>query len=853
VSPRAAVTQMPPVVTRAEAARRSRVPSTHDDHSSLPSPMDDVEPTEAPLPPRVAATMDPVVTRAEAARSLQAPTGGGRNDPDSDHYRNDHNRDHDTLIADLQRQLADARGANRPAHDLPRPAEQVTTVDPIDIYKVLKFARTVRRLDCITRSPSAWAEYVSDLRTCTLSSPLMRDCIQHVETQDPDTSGPPNNTAADHALFTLLQATTTGLAHRIVSGLERSGSRDQPSGIAALHQLRDAVQPSTLGDYYTSLRAVTIPTLTISSRHDPRAPLLRYTTEVKTVENMYNVHVANDLVVATILHALPSEYDTLCISLLSRPVRSARPTVAEVIQLIQELYTGVLSHRNKSEAARYVAPIAPPTQRVSFNKEALQSNEPRHATRQRQARRAGPDPPHNTDNCSEHGSNSERHAARTAIHPASYEPPMYYALAVRIATKDPMDVEPLSALNCDLVGTDAHPQYPSLGHGGRPAPQQRRGGARERRAAQAALAAAAVVEVESDEDPLPVKPPKKLERNSTGSPPAPPPSMTPHRLLQRPERTIAGSPPAPPPSTTPHRLLERPERPVGDSPATPRPGTTHRLPQRPERTPSVPGDSPPAARPGTTHRLPQRPERTPSVPGDSPSAARPDTTRRLLQRPHDEIQPRSSSSTLTRGDVKTTSPTPAAPLAPREAPTTSDDAIAIAPPAPTPDVTTHATQALVRLRSPEEQFNTELFSAPGKQHLPRNYTLQDDAFAHIWTNPPFEDSIIKSLITKAYRDWLLVAVKYFWLRELIESNTTKPQHISGAINPADFHTSMDDQGHVISKPPVGNLPFSPLESALRYDARPWRPDVSAALPATPYGLKQSARSWHDREPAAAKP
>jgi len=119
--------------------------------------------------------------------------------------------------------------------------------------------------------------------------------------------------------------------------------------------------------------------------------------------------------------------------------------------------------------------------------------------------------------------------------------------------------------------------------------------------------------------------------------------------------------------------------------------------------------------------------------------------------------------------------------------------------------------------------------------------------------PPFEDSIIKSLITKAYRDWLLVAVKYFWLRELIESNTTKPQHISGAINPADFHTSMDDQGHVISKPPVGNLPFSPLESALRYDARPWRPDVSAALPATPYGLKQSARSWHDREPAAAKP
>jgi hypothetical protein len=505
VSPRIAVTQMPPVVTRAEAARRSRVPSTHDDLSSLPSPMDDVQPTEAPVSPRAAVTqMPPVVTRAEAARRLQAP-GGSRDDSDRNPGRNDRTtRDRDTSVdarrdtsvdarlddlrrqlaveTDLRRQLDEAREINR-ARDLPRQIVQVTPApsDTADIYKVLKFARTVRRLDCITRSPSAWAEYVSDLRTCTLSSPLMRDCILHVEAQNPDDTGSPIDTAADHALFTLLQSTTTGLAHQMVSGLERSS--DKPSGIAALRLLRDAVQPSTIGDYYTSLRAVCVPTLTISSRHDPRAPLLRYTTEVKTVENMYNVHVANDLVVATILHALPSEYDTLCVNLLSRSVKSSRPTVAEVIQLIQELYTGVLSHRNKSEAARYVAPIAPPTPRVSFNKEALQSNEPRRDTRQRQARRAGPDPPHNTDdNCSEHGSNSERHAARTAIHPASYEPPMYYALAVRIATKDPMDVEPLSALNCDLVGTDAHLQYPTLGYGGRPAPRQRRDGARARAA-----------------------------------------------------------------------------------------------------------------------------------------------------------------------------------------------------------------------------------------------------------------------------------------------------------------------------------------------------------------------------------
>jgi hypothetical protein len=267
VSPRIAVTQMPPVVTRAEAARRSRVPSTHDDLSSLPSPMDDVQPTEAPVSPRAAVTqMPPVVTRAEAARRLQAP-GGSRDDSDRNPGRNDRTtRDRDTSVdarrdtsvdarlddlrrqlaveTDLRRQLDEAREINR-ARDLPRQIEQVTRPpsDTTDLYKVLKFARTVRRLDCITRSPSAWAEYVSDLRTCTLSSPLMRDCILHVEAQNPDDTGSPNDTAADHALFTLLQSTTTGLAHQMVSGLERSS--DKPSGIAALRLLRDAVQPLT--------------------------------------------------------------------------------------------------------------------------------------------------------------------------------------------------------------------------------------------------------------------------------------------------------------------------------------------------------------------------------------------------------------------------------------------------------------------------------------------------------------------------------------------------------------------------------------------------------------------------------
>jgi hypothetical protein len=65
-----------------------------------------------------------------------------------------------------------------------------------------------------------------------------------------------------------------------------------------------------------------------------------------------------------------------------------------------------------------------------------------------------------------------------------------------------------------------------------------------------------------------------------------------------------------------------------------------------------------------------------------------------------------------------------------------------------------------------------------------------------------------------------IAVKYFWIREFIEDGSIKLQHISGAINPADFltkplggeafhtgrarlmgHTSINDQSHDKGEPP----------------------------------------------------
>jgi hypothetical protein len=221
-----------------------------------------------------------VTTRAQRAQGAGAGSGG-----DSDGNRN---ATSDERYAALQQQLnavqADAAAAAAENASLRQAQFQVAPPETPDITKVLKAARFVKKLDGITRSAGAWAEYYSDLRTSTLSSAPIRACLTHVESNAEDTLSTPNGTAADHALFTLLQATTTGLAHAIVTGLERSASGYSVSGIKALRQLKDAVQPSTLGDFYAAVRAVAIPNLSISARHDPRIHLIRYITEVKTLD-----------------------------------------------------------------------------------------------------------------------------------------------------------------------------------------------------------------------------------------------------------------------------------------------------------------------------------------------------------------------------------------------------------------------------------------------------------------------------------------------------------------------------------------------------------------------------------------
>jgi hypothetical protein len=59
----------------------------------------------------------------------------------------------------------------------------------------------------------------------------------------------------------------------------------------------------------------------------------------------------------------------------------------------------------------------------------------------------------------------------------------------------------------------------------------------------------------------------------------------------------------------------------------------------------------------------------------------------------------------------------------------------------------------------QEEFSVELFANEGNNHLPRYYSLNNDAFSHTWTNesfyanPPYDDAIIKALSSKAYKDW----------------------------------------------------------------------------------------------------
>ena len=103
-----------------------------------------------------------------------------------------------------------------------------------------------------------------------------------------------------------------------------------------------------------------------------------------------------------------------------------------------------------------------------------------------------------------------------------------------------------------------------------------------------------------------------------------------------------------------------------------------------------------------------------------------------------------------------------------------------------------------------------------------------------------------------------IAVKYFWIRELLENNTIKLQHISGAINPADFltkplggeafhtgrsrimgHSNINSTDHVMSKPTVSTLPYAHLTTALTHSTRTQRPNVTEKL--------------QDRELAAANP
>jgi hypothetical protein len=282
-------------------------------------------------------------------------------------------------IEDLQRKdEEDRRGRERRASRDRNADEQVTP----DICKVLKTARLMRKLDGSRRNVNSWSEFMSDLRTVSLSFPSLKICLDHLDSHEPDGVESPVRSAPDKILFALLQASTTALAHQIVTGFDRSSTVDHPpSGIEALRQLRDTVLPSTLGDYYGALHTVTDPPIVISSRNDPRSTLLTYAANLRSLEHKFDVKIPEDIAVATVLRKLPAEYDALRSDMLARSIRGTRPTLDGIVERVVQHWSGVIQH-STNDAARITHELP----RMNMNKSHLQAI-------QRRDERAAFDPP----------------------------------------------------------------------------------------------------------------------------------------------------------------------------------------------------------------------------------------------------------------------------------------------------------------------------------------------------------------------------------------------------------------------------------------------------------------------------
>jgi hypothetical protein len=199
----------------------------------------------------------------------------------ADRAEADH-RDMLKKIEDLERKNEEERRDRARHTSRDQRADDNAQVTP-DICKVLKTARLMRKLDGSRRNVNSWSEFMSDLRTVSLSFPSLKPCLDHLDSHEPDGVESPVRSTSDKILFALLQASTTALAHQIVTGFDRSSTVDRPaSGIEALRQLRDTVLPSTLGDYYGALHSVTDPPIVISSRNDPRSTLLTYAANIRS-------------------------------------------------------------------------------------------------------------------------------------------------------------------------------------------------------------------------------------------------------------------------------------------------------------------------------------------------------------------------------------------------------------------------------------------------------------------------------------------------------------------------------------------------------------------------------------------
>ena len=124
----------------------------------------------------------PIITRSGVRRAQEAVDAEPPADEMGEHTMerlkrmlDESHHENERLREQRQRTSEPLAAAGEGAHQTPASGNtQVTTTPPLDVSKVLKHARHVRKLDCLHRSPTVWAEFYGENQDSLPLVPLPR-------------------------------------------------------------------------------------------------------------------------------------------------------------------------------------------------------------------------------------------------------------------------------------------------------------------------------------------------------------------------------------------------------------------------------------------------------------------------------------------------------------------------------------------------------------------------------------------------------------------------------------------------------------------------------------------------------